>query len=477
MYCDLFNFQSIADELSLRSDATYICNDISNKSEEYYFFSDLFSFVNYENIDTSLFINIKYVEIGCITSTGDVSPVFLDFDDRNELNEKYFKKIEKGDIIAVNTNDILISKVRPYLKKILLIDTSNNSYYYTSAFIKIHPKKHPKLLYYSLKTVFNQVLNSISRQGKGYPTLNEKDFYLLKFNKKKVDRLFSNSVLLEQKIKAIEKKIVKLKQKITSDEDIINSVIVDTFHFNIKELHRLDDLSFLSLDFKELSESSLELRDSVRFTKMRLLQQEMMRHYDDCTTLEEYLLSPMTKNGWSPENNELEGDTKLLGIDSLHFNGVLTTDNPKFTNETRVDIDNYFVNNGDFFVSRGNTVDLVALASIAENIEEDLLYPDLMIKLFVDETKIDKYFLVYLFNSIIGRLYFKYASKGKQQTMVKVSSDTIRNFVIPKITLNKQREIVKKIRKSSNEQNKLRKQIKDLRDEIDSIIEISMNTD
>lgn len=474
MYCDSYYFQSIADELSLRSDANYICNGISNISEEYYLFSDLFSFVNNENVDTSLLVNIEYVEIGCITSTEDISPVYLDFDDRNELNEKYFKKIEKGDIITVKTNNILISKVRPYLKKILLIDNSNKSYYYTSAFINIRPKIHPKLLYYSLKTVFNQVINTISRQGKGYPTLNEKDFYSLKFNKKKVDRLFSNSVLLEQKINAIEKKIVKLKQKITSDEDIINSVIVDTFHFDINELHRLDGLRLLSLDFNELSESSIELRDSVRFTKMRLLQQEMIRHYDDCAKLDEYLLPPMTRNGWSPENNDIEGETKLLGIDALHFNGVLTTDNPKYTNETRDDIENYYVNDGDFFVSRGNTVDLVALASIAKNIEENILYPDIMIKLFVDETKINKQFLVFLFNSIIGRLYFKYASKGKQQTMVKVSSDIIRNFVIPKITLEKQKEIVKEIRKSNNAQNKIRKQIKGLRDEIDSIIEMAM---
>lgn len=188
-------------------------------------------------------------------------------------------------------------------------------------------------------------------------------------------------------------------------------------------------------------------------------------------------LSDEPKNGWSPENNELEGDAKLLGIDSLHFNGILTMDNPKFTNETRDDIENYYVNNGDFFVSRGNTVDLVALASIAENVEEEFLYPDIMIKLFVDETKIDKHFLVYMFNSIIGRLYFKYASKGKQQTMVKVSSDTIRNFVIPKIALEKQREIVKKIRKSSNAQNIIRIKIKDLRNEIDSIIEKSIIQD
>ena len=244
---------------------------------------------------------------------------------------------------------------------------------------------------------------------------------------------------------------------------------------DINELNRLDGLHYLSVGFKDIREGGAGLRNSVRFSKMRLIEQEMKRHFQNYTILDEFLLPPKTKNGWSPENNDLEGETKLMGIDSLHYNGILTIDNPKFTNETRDDIDSFYIKNGDFFVSRGNTVDLVALASIAEDIEEDLLYPDIMIKLYVDETKIDKQYLAYLFNSIIGRMYFKYASRGKQQTMVKVSSDTIRNFIIPVIPLEKQRDIVKEIKKASDAQKGIRDKIKKLRNEIDAIIDRTIN--
>jgi type I restriction enzyme S subunit len=214
----------------------------------------------------------------------------------------------------------------------------------------------------------------------------------------------------------------------------------------------------------------MELRDSVRFTKMRLIQQELIRHFDSFGELDEFLLPPKTKNGWSPENNELEGASKILGIDSLHYNAIMTTDNPKFTNETREDIDKFLVQEDDFFISRGNTVDLVALASIAHNLEEDYIFPDIMIKLFIDDDKIDRLFLAYLFNSIIGRLYFKYASKGKQQTMVKVSSDTIRNFVIPKISKSKQIEIVNEIKSETSKQMAIRENISKLRNQIDVIM-------
>lgn len=477
MKCEYVFFPCFAKELSLRSDSKYICSDISKITEEYYLFSDLFEVVEKEVVDISSLSTFEYVEISNITSTEDVSPVFLDYDDRNELNENYFKKIEKGDIITVNCDEILISRVRPYLNKILFINQVNASYYYTSAFIQIRPKVHPKLLFYSLKNVFNPVLNSISRQGKGYPTLNEKDFYLLKFCKKQVDSLLSNNDLLEHKISVIENEIIKLKQNICSDEDIINSIIIKEFNLDAKELHRLDCLKFLSVNFHEIPDGGIDFRDSVRYTKMRLIQQEMIKHFEECSTLDEFLLPPKTRNGWSPDNNEIEGVTKLLGIDSLHFNGILTVDNPKYTNETREDIDSFYVKDGDFYISRGNTVELVALASIAGNLEEDYLFPDIMIKLYVDESKINKQFLAFLFNSIIGRLYFKYASKGKQQTMVKVSSDTIRNFVIPKISIVDQKKIVSKIKKAINAQNNARNKIQYLRKEIDSLIESAANLD
>lgn len=377
---------------------------------------------------------------------------------------------------AITSSNILISSIRQAVTPALNFEGLSNieNYVFSNGYYIFNVRKGylKKYVLYLLRSKrIKKILDNSIYRGIGISSYKINDF--MRIMVPEIDINTQKGVL--DRIEPLEKELFKLKQRIRHDKDIINTIITKTFNLDIEELNRLDKIKFLSIKSYNLTEGGTELRDSVRFTKMRLLQQEMLRHYDDYLTLDECLLQPKTQNGWSPENNDIEGETKLLGIDALHFNGVLTTDNPKFTNETRDDIENYYVNDGDLFISRGNTVDLVALASIAENIEEDFLYPDIMIKLFVDETKIDKQFLVYLFNSIIGRLYFKYASKGKQQTMVKVSSNTIKNFVIPKIALKKQREIVKKIRKSTDAQNKIRKKIKDLRDEIDSIIEMSMS--
>jgi len=145
--------------------------------------------------------------------------------------------------------------------------------------------------------------------------------------------------------------------------------------------------------------------------------------------LRNYLVNEGTKNGWSPECNENDGNSMVLGIDSINRDGTLSFNNPNFTNETRKTIDSFIIKDGDLFLSRGNTVDLVALASIAESPDDNYIFPDIMIRVDVNAELIDKQFLAYYINSIVGRLYFKYSAKGKQQTMVKVSSTEIENLI------------------------------------------------
>ena len=475
MHIEYNDLSYISNELTLRSDVKFIISDSILSSEDYYLFSDLFYIVNDDKIDVSELTEFKYVEIGNISSTEDVTPVTLSTEERNEFNEKYFKKIENGDIIKVCKNDILIAKVRPYLRKALFIDETNESYFYTSAFIHIRAKSHPKILFYALKSVFNHTLNSVSRQGKGYPTLSERDLLMLKFRKRDIDSLFTHHKIITQRIRLIVPQINKLKRSIRSDEEIINSVIINRFNIDTEKLSIIDNTHFFTTPFEKLSSNNYDIRDSVRYNKLQAIQKEILSNIDNYDILDAYLLEVKTRNGWSPENNELEGESKILGIDALHYNGILTTDNTKFTNETRDDVDKFIVNDGDFFISRGNTVNLVALASIAQNIEEDLIFPDIMIKLFVDDSKINKMYLAYIFNSIIGRLYFKYSSRGKQQTMVKVSSDTIKKFVIPKLSLSEQEIIVNEIKEEADKQIILKKQIAELRKEIDEIIECAIS--
>ncbi|MDP2060686.1 MAG: type I restriction enzyme HsdR N-terminal domain-containing protein [Flavobacteriaceae bacterium] len=88
-----------------------------------------------------------------------------------------------------------------------------------------------------------------------------------------------------------------------------------------------------------------------------------------------------------------------------------------------------------------------------------------------DETRIDKKYLALLFNSFFGRLYFKYASKGKNQTMVIISSSELYDFYLPIPDIEIQRKIVKKIQTQIEAQNHIDQEIEINRAKINLILE------
>ena len=156
---------------------------------------------------------------------------------------------------------------------------------------------------------------------------------------------------------------------------------------------------------------------------------------------------------------------------AIRLNGKLSFENPKFSSETKSTLSDYFIRNGDFFVSRGNTVDLVSMASVAtvDNDDPPTIFPDLMIRVKFSED-IDVRYMAYVFNSFIGRMYFKYSTKGKNQTMVKVSPLELHEFVVPLPGFEEQQRIIEHIDNKVNSQLDLFREIESYRKRIDRII-------
>lgn len=101
---------------------------------------------------------------------------------------------------------------------------------------------------------------------------------------------------------------------------------------------------------------------------------------------------------------------------------------------------------GDVFVSRANTIDLVGLSSIAEcKPQERLIYPDLLIKLKADQTKILPRYLAYALRSAGARRQIKDRALGANQTMVKISGERLREVSIPVPTIADQHRIVARL--------------------------------
>lgn len=150
-----------------------------------------------------------------------------------------------------------------------------------------------------------------------------------------------------------------------------------------------------------------------------------------------------TKNGWSPKC--LGGNTPVLSLACLK-NGFIDLSEVKYTDESRPDIERFFIQEGDFFYSRGNTPELVALAGMAEQVQGNIVFPDLLTRVRFDEALILHKYAVWLFNSAIGRQYFGAVAVGASPTMVKVSQDYMGAFPVPFLgDLEKQREIIQQV--------------------------------
>ncbi len=135
-----------------------------------------------------------------------------------------------------------------------------------------------------------------------------------------------------------------------------------------------------------------------------------------------------TRNGWSPTCNG--GEIPVLTLACLKRGRIDLTER-KYTSEFRPNIETFYVHEGDFFYSRGNTPELVALAGIAGPTEDKVVFPDLLTRVVFNRTKILPEFAAILFDSTYGRQYFGRVPQGASPSMVKVSQDYMGEFRVP----------------------------------------------
>jgi len=172
---------------------------------------------------------IKYVEIGSVTTESEVNPFDLSNNKEVDLTEKerLTKKIENGDIFKPKKGGILITSVRPNLKKFIPITDSEQGLYFTKAFIYLQPKQDlidSRLLKYLLRTVLFKRIVGLCREGKGYPTLKEDDIDFFFIDNELIKKIEQNRENLLRKIDKNERAISRIKPKIESLQDIIDDV-------------------------------------------------------------------------------------------------------------------------------------------------------------------------------------------------------------------------------------------------------------
>jgi len=179
------------------------------------------------------------------------------------------------------------------------------------------------------------------------------------------------------------------KTKIKPAQEVINQVFAREFSIDIEKVEKIEQTKQFIVSSSLLFRNP-NLRSSARWHKIAPIQDVMYENIDCINKLGDYITT--TKNGWSPICRESDNEYLVFGVNCITKAGVINYEDMKVTEQTRVGIETYFAKENDLFVSRGNTTDLVALASVVEGLpdEKNIIYPDLFIRIEIDEEKVSK---------------------------------------------------------------------------------------
>ncbi len=448
-------------EASLRNDTEYIY--FLNQNTNFYFYNHLFDFILYNSTNLNELEEFLYAEIGDVSKKGEVTPTKLSFLDRNEENENLFKKIEKGDIIKPLKGDILISKIRPYLNKVVLIDETNEQVFFTKAFIHIRPKINSKILYLLLRTLFFKQLNSVARQGKGYPTLKEEDIQSIRFSKQIIDNLLNQESYIIEKIQFIENEIEKLKASKLKDLEIINQVFGEEFGFDWGTFEKLSREKVYKIKLSDISKT-IDFRMATKFhsikydfLKLDIFKKYKFGHFSEFMTLGRQI---------QPEEFEEENEYYYLMPNSIKTNAL--------DDELMKPIKTSFYENLKHISLKFNDLILAASGegtigkSAIYNSEKEAITSQFIMKIELKDKNLVQYFHYYMQSSFFLLTVEKFKKGMGNMTNIFVSQ--VKDFPIL-YDDTKVEKITQKIQSQIQAQNVIDEQIEAKQQEISLLIE------
>lgn len=105
-------------------------------------------------------------------------------------------------------------------------------------------------------------------------------------------------------------------------------------------------------------------------------------------------------------------------------------------------VNDLWMEQGDIFVQRSNTPELVGTAALYKGPRHWAIFPDLLIRVRVDEARADPNYVELVLRSAPLRRYFRQSARGVAGSMPKVSQPIVESAGIPLPSLKRQRFIV-----------------------------------
>lgn len=147
------------------------------------------------------------------------------------------------------------------------------------------------------------------------------------------------------------------------------------------------------------------------------------------------------KNGYSGRPVDRPTSTKVLSL-SATTSGKLDLTKFKFLDEDIPPEAECRCRKGDIYLQRGNTAELVGTAALFDVDEPNFVYPDLMIRVQANESKVNRYYLLYALQSQPIREFLRRNAVGAAGSMPKINQSIVERIPIPLPSLQAQKDFI-----------------------------------
>ncbi len=348
------------------------------------------------------------------------------------INQAY-KKMEK-DWLAYNPYRVNVGSIG-------MRTAAHQHEYISPAYVVFSCKETllPDFLFKLFKTErFNKIINESTtgsvRQNLTFDILKTLDIALppIDVQKKLLEAYYRKSEkALEQDIKAKEKELE------------INDFLLSTLGISLEKSERKKGITFTKFSFIDrwAADYLFNLNSIKGITEGKYPVQKVRN----------FLLA--YQYGLSSKATE-----EPIGIPMLRMNNInnaeLDIDDLKYIQIENGQKEKVILDKGDLLFNRTNSKELVGKTAVFE-LDEEYTFASYLIRLKLDSTKANVYFINFLFNSSIGRTQIDMISR-QVLGQANVNAQELQEFIFPLPDIKTQEKIVLKISEIKNEANALK---------------------
>jgi len=155
------------------------------------------------------------------------------------------------------------------------------------------------------------------------------------------------------------------------------------------------------------------------------------------------VLTGKPRNGWSAKCDNDPSGSPILTLTAVR-GFEYRPDAIKRTSVPTVDGAHYWLSKGDVLITRSNSIELVGHAAIYNGQPSPCIYPDLMMRLPTDRSKVLGEFLIFWLQSSVVRDYVRANAKGTSPSMKKINQGVVMNIPFPTgLSIPEQRRLIK----------------------------------